>query len=129
MAKGKKGTAVHGSRSMYAIGCRCQECRAAVASASRSLRERQRQMGIDHPELIPHGTYTGYTNWCCRCDECRKASREYQKNLKEKNGRKQTRWDYYTRAKTIAARKEKNKNADDAAPGGTVLGGPESGSA
>lgn len=129
MTKGKKGTSVHGTRSMYQTGCRCQECKAAVASASRALRERQRQMAIDHPELIPHGTYTGYTNWCCRCDDCRKASREYQKAHKEKYGRKETRWDHYTRAMTVAARKEKNKNAANPTPGGGVLDGPESGSA
>ena len=30
----------------------------------------QRQRAAEAPELIPHGTIGGYTNWGCKCDAC-----------------------------------------------------------
>lgn len=34
-------------------------------------RAAQKARGRDHPELVPHGTVTGYQNWGCRCPLCR----------------------------------------------------------
>lgn len=35
--------------------------------------------GRANPELIPHGTLSGYTNWKCRCYPCRDAQLERQR--------------------------------------------------
>jgi hypothetical protein len=107
MAAGKKGTAVHGTRSMYSLGCRCVECRAAVARASREYRERLRQRGVEHPELVAHGTYNAYVNWKCRCEACTTANREYQGTRE----RKRTRWERYSAA-TAAREKREREQAE-----------------
>jgi hypothetical protein len=111
-----KNSAEHGTRSMYVLGCRCQECKAAAARAARERREKRREITAEHPELVPHGAYGGYTNWCCRCGECVKANRDYQ----AARARGVSRWNRYTQAKNAAARKETADGdgaGDDAAPG------------
>jgi hypothetical protein len=105
MAAGKKGTAEHGTRSMYTKGCRCQECRAAAARASRERREKQKAITEANPELVPHGTYNGYVNWKCRCELCTTANREYQRTRPHKLNR----WDRYSKAKAARERKEKRE--------------------
>jgi hypothetical protein len=49
---------------------------ARVATArdrSRIARLRYRLIAIDHPERVPHGTSTGYSDYACRCPECLEA--------------------------------------------------------
>jgi hypothetical protein len=110
MAKGVKGTSVHGTRTMYGLGCRCQECKAANARETRLYRERQKQKGLDNPELIPHGTYHGYVGWGCRCEECGAANLEYQRAHTKEYGRTRRRWDRYTQQTQAAAKKGKAGN-------------------
>jgi len=42
--------------------------------SSQARRERLKQSGIDNPELIPHGTKSGYGWYACRCEPCRQVN-------------------------------------------------------
>lgn len=68
-------TTQHGTRSRYAKGCRCPQCRAATAAYSAQLVARRVAQGA-----IPtvHGLST-YNNFRCRCDVCRAAMASYQR--------------------------------------------------
>ena len=109
MASGVKGTIEHGTRAMYQKGCRCQECKSAQARGAHEYREKRKAQGAQNPELIPHGTYSGYITWCCRCEECSTVHREYQRE-RARNGKiKRTRWASYTAARQKAQRRERDK--------------------
>lgn len=62
----------HGKTSTYGKGCRCDLCREAnrlkVCRTRAALKERP----FDE---IPHGTWSGYTNYSCRCPDCRRANK------------------------------------------------------
>lgn len=55
---------LHGTSYRYDLGCRCEECRAAV-------RLRYEDRKLRGPPV--HGTDNAYRNYGCRCDECRAA--------------------------------------------------------
>lgn len=76
----------HGTKTGYAYGCRCEECRKANSDYERGRgrrrdpeveRERRRlrlaEMQAD-PHDRRHGTPTGYS-YGCRCEMCRAAGR------------------------------------------------------
>lgn len=81
-----------GTPSRYAMGCRCQECRSAVAEYARKRNAVRRAWVAEHglPRSIEHGI-SAYNNWGCRCEECRAAWAEYQR-------------DYYRRKRQAVAR-------------------------
>lgn len=60
----------HGKTATYHAGCRCDECRAAIAAAMRAYLATRQPMAEDDPR---HGTVNGYKNQRCRCDRCREA--------------------------------------------------------
>ena len=63
----------HGTVSMYRnAGCRCAECRAAVALERKVIRAKARTKPV--PDHI-HGTINGYQNYSCRCAACFEAYR------------------------------------------------------
>jgi hypothetical protein len=68
----------HGNYTTYTSGCRCTECKAAMAAYQRSykahkLAERVLVDGfLMHPRA-PHGTSGGHSNWGCSCAPCREA--------------------------------------------------------
>lgn len=68
---------VHGRRSTYVGGCRCDECRRANADYQWALGRRRRRALAADPSIVEHGTPSTYTNWGCRCDECRAANRAW----------------------------------------------------
>jgi hypothetical protein len=63
----------HASAARYQRGCRCCACMSARRNDAARYTAARRERGKALPELIPHGTSTGYTHWGCRCDECRRA--------------------------------------------------------
>lgn len=106
----------HGTRTMYNQGCRCQDCRAAVA---RYMREHRRERAVELANREPgtedrfeHG-YSAYVNWGCRCGICSAANLEYQRGRKEV--RPKTRWDQYSMMRDKAERKRKQAGGSDAA--------------
>ena len=64
--------AEHGTPGRYQHGCRCGDCRAAMAA--RNGEWRRRVAGTEPPM---HGTLHGYTSYRCRCDGCRAAKARY----------------------------------------------------
>lgn len=64
---------LHGTTSRYSRGCRCDDCKKAVAEYQRNLR------GTRWDKATPahaHGTVNGYKNYSCRCDLCKAAVAE-----------------------------------------------------
>lgn len=51
--------------------------------------EARRARAEAHPELIPHGTPTGRTNWGCTCEACKKAVNAYNRRKRAEAGRDQ----------------------------------------
>jgi len=45
-----------------------------------------RQRAVEAPELIPHGTIGGYTNWGCKCDRCLDAWAAYIERYRREHG-------------------------------------------
>lgn len=73
----------HGTRSRYASGCSCDECRRAIREYHRQLTQR----GV----APNHGTNSGYSNYGCRCEACTRAHRDYEfLTLNNRFGRKKT---------------------------------------
>ena len=79
----------HPSVAAYNKGCRCADCKAAVAAYKVEYRERKASgiftrlnvAGTNAP--IPHGTTTGYNHHKCRCQPCRDARAQYQRDRRE----------------------------------------------
>jgi hypothetical protein len=61
---------------------------AAKARSMARYREQLKKKAAEHPELVPHGTPHGYSNWCCRCFACSQA--HYQAKPSRKLKRKNT---------------------------------------
>lgn len=66
---------VHGTRTRYRKGCRCDECRVANATYMREFRKRAQLRTGDWA----HGLVSTYVNLGCRCDPCREAGLQYQR--------------------------------------------------
>lgn len=64
-------TRLHGRRSQYIAGCRCDECREADREYQQQRREQRRQLP---DEQKPHGTPKCYTHYECRCEACTHAA-------------------------------------------------------
>lgn len=60
----------HGVNGYNRHACRCVICRQANTDRVADARDRRLRRALANPELIPHGTEGGYTNWGCRCDPC-----------------------------------------------------------
>jgi len=67
--RAKIGELSHGTLTRYTTyGCRCNDCKAAGSTASKSTYARTK--GTEPPE---HGTTTGYKHYGCRCNDCKAA--------------------------------------------------------
>jgi hypothetical protein len=85
----------HGTRTGYARGCRCDECRAynALYSSGRRAQEpktprkTRSDKGVKKVSLTldDHGTTRAYTYFRCRCDACKKAASSYNRIWREAN--------------------------------------------
>ena len=64
----------HGTRTLYNLGCHCDECRRANRDGARSLK------GKTPPT---HGN-SGYVNYQCRCRVCKRANSAAQKRGRER---------------------------------------------
>jgi hypothetical protein len=79
----------HPSVAAYNKGCRCADCKAAVAAYKVEYRERKasevftRRNAAGTNVPIPHGTTTGYNHHKCRCQPCRDARAQYQRDRRE----------------------------------------------
>lgn len=60
--------------SAYNRGCHCPACTAAHTASCAKTIERMVKRGQENPELIPHGTRGGYSNWGCKCTRCTAAN-------------------------------------------------------
>jgi len=69
------GMTTHGTKSKYNMGCRCDDCRKAIADYNRELVERHSKLP---KSKIPHGV-DGYANYRCRCRKCVKIYNAYVK--------------------------------------------------
>lgn len=91
----------HGSAGGYTnFGCRCEDCTKAQREADRLYRknnpEKVRAYNAEYAarlkrtpfELIPHGTFGGYSTYACRCDDCRKANTERARLYRDANREK-----------------------------------------
>lgn len=58
----------------YNHGCRCKECTRLNTERHARLMAVLRARGEKDPDLIPHGTFGGYSNWGCRGPRCTKAN-------------------------------------------------------
>ena len=68
----------HGTANTYRIGCRCDDCKAAMSEYARETKKR----------LLAKakcGTVKKYT-YGCRCEKCKKARRGYEERLKLRKG-------------------------------------------
>ena len=84
----------HGVLASYVKGCRCDECRAANAAYSVTIRARQPKRprkprsdkGVKRKPDGPkaHGTFSAYKH-PCRCDECRAAAATYNAEWRARN--------------------------------------------
>ena len=72
--KCKPRKAKHGTRSMYVMGCYCDDCKSANRDYMRKIKSK-----LKGTEPKKHGTLSSYTDYGCRCDGCREASREYDR--------------------------------------------------
>lgn len=45
-------------------------------SSRADRRDAARRRGIEQPDLIPHGSQSGYDYWGCKCDRCRAAKHD-----------------------------------------------------
>jgi hypothetical protein len=80
--------ALHGTRTMYSYGCRCDDCRRARRDGSRDYRKRLR-VGLVSPKVKPvpeHGTLARYRNkYKCRCELCCAVQAKYNREYRENN--------------------------------------------
>jgi hypothetical protein len=60
---------IHGTRSAYTRGCRCDDCKAAQTVYRKASRAR------GPLKDTVHGKVHTYVNLGCRCDECRTVAR------------------------------------------------------
>lgn len=65
---------VHPGPGAYNKGCRCEECKTLHRERCRRIKEDLVARGAADPDLIPHGTIGGYSNWECRCPDCKRAN-------------------------------------------------------
>lgn len=65
----------HGTTAGYKRGCRCTDCRTAVAAYYRRRRADRRKYVEENglPSEISHGN-SAYHNWGCRCGVCTEAA-------------------------------------------------------
>lgn len=76
---------LHGTRSKYSGGCRCDECRIANTVTQRAIRDHLSAKPFDE---IPHGTANAYSNYRCRCPECAEVGAAInQKNARRRRAR------------------------------------------
>jgi hypothetical protein len=75
-------SSVHGTRSRYAAGCRCDLCRKANADwqFSACLRRAENLAYAD----VKHGSKDTYNNWMCRCTPCTTANAEHSRKTRER---------------------------------------------
>lgn len=77
----------HGTRGMYAKGCRCDACKARERERHKAWRDRtghKQAKRIDHDASdFPHGV-SGYS-YGCRCEVCKSLDVERRKQYKPKN--------------------------------------------
>ncbi len=88
----------HGTRTGYARGCRCGQCRAYNAAYSQAQRDARPKTpkkprsdkGVKkvfiHDE--DHGTTRGYGFFRCRCERCTRAAAEYNARWRDANREK-----------------------------------------
>lgn len=71
----------HGTRSTYAAGCRCRECKKANRLYQQDYRRgvRQGRPRRTYESERKHGTRSKYVTGC-RCDPCVEANRAYQRS-------------------------------------------------
>ncbi len=75
----------HGTDSGYTNwGCRCEECSAARALATKQYQKRVQLKAILDPDSIKHGTFFAYAMQKCKCDICMEHMREYSRKRKLK---------------------------------------------
>lgn len=85
----------HGTRTGYARGCRCGDCRAYTARYSyerramqpKQTRRARSDKGIKKVSIKPedHGTTRAYAFFKCRCDACKRAASDYNRTWREAN--------------------------------------------
>ena len=73
-SKEKPRKAKHGTRSMYVMGCYCDDCKSANREYMRKIKSK-----IKGTEPKKHGVLSSYTYYGCRCDDCREAHRQYNR--------------------------------------------------
>ena len=71
----------HGTRTGYAYGCRCDDCRFANASHQR-MRAAMGKVRVRRVDDSIHGTSTNYSNGC-RCESCTSAATAAARALRE----------------------------------------------
>jgi hypothetical protein len=73
----------HGVLSTYTThGCRCDECRAAMAAYQRQ--HRAALAGLSIPPYVAHGTVNAYANYGCRCLSCNAENATRQRRQRQK---------------------------------------------
>lgn len=69
----------HGRLSSYNSGCRCDDCREAVADYQAT---RISRAVVPPPGDPRHGRYSTYINYRCRCSLCTQANTAYCRGYK-----------------------------------------------
>lgn len=59
----------------YRLGCRCDECRAALTQMHRRWKERKKT-DPTAADRAGHGKASTYSNYGCRCESCTRANTE-----------------------------------------------------